>query len=260
MVAQPSLTNEVELTLEVSPSEPEDVHEGRPQRHGLPSHFACGSQHSGGSDHALRVRLVLIWINGAFGAGKTQVAFELQRRLSGAHVADPELAGFGLQKMLPSSHRADFQDMSQWRSVVIATLRQIDMTYEGPLIVPMTIVRTDYFDEIIGGLRNTGVEVRHYALIASRQTLRRRLRQRSGYLVGRTFGRDETWAMQQIDRCVGELESRRFALHVPTDEATIDEIVESIARDAELPLTAPRLSRPRYQLRRLAVGVRHIRL
>ncbi|NII70905.1 AAA family ATPase [Microbacterium ulmi] len=34
---------------------------------------------------------MLIWINGAFGAGKTHTAFELQRRLVGAHVADPEL-------------------------------------------------------------------------------------------------------------------------------------------------------------------------
>ncbi|MGN6415163.1 hypothetical protein [Flexivirga sp.] len=32
---------------------------------------------------------MLIWINGAFGAGKTQTAHELRRRLPEAQVADP---------------------------------------------------------------------------------------------------------------------------------------------------------------------------
>jgi adenylylsulfate kinase-like enzyme len=88
---------------------------------------------------------VLIWINGAFGAGKTQVAFELRRRLLNAHVADPELAGFGLQKMLPASQHDDFQDLPQWRAAVVATLEQIDATHDGPVLVPMSIVRDDYF-------------------------------------------------------------------------------------------------------------------
>lgn len=80
---------------------------------------------------------VLIWINGAFGSGKTQTAHELQRRVGSAHVADPELLGFALHKMLPAHERTDFQD---------------------------------YFDEIVGGLRERDVDVRHYTLSASAQT------------------------------------------------------------------------------------------
>jgi len=203
---------------------------------------------------------VLIWINGAFGAGKTQTAHELHRRLPDGHVADPELLGFALHKMLPPAQRSDFQDLPQWRAAVIATLHQIEATHDGPVIVPMSIVRDDYFDEIVGGLRARGMQVRHYALTATPQTLRRRLRQRKAYVIGRVLGREETWALQQIERCVATLAADRYARHVPTDDATIDQVVESIAHDAELTLTAPRLSPPRYQLRRLAVGVRHIRL
>jgi hypothetical protein len=143
---------------------------------------------------------------------------------------------------------------------VIATLQQIEATHDGPVIVPMSIVRDYYFNEIVGGLRTSGVEVRHYALTATPQTLRRRRRQRPAYVVGRVLGREETWAIQQIERCVATLAADRYASHVPTDDATIDEVVESIAHDADLTLTAPRLSPPRYPLRRLAVGVRHIRL
>jgi hypothetical protein len=202
---------------------------------------------------------VLIWINGAFGAGKTQVAFELRRRLLNAHVADPELPGFGLQKMLPTSQRADFQDLPQWRAAVVATLEQVDTTHDGPVLVPMSIVVDDYFDEIVGGLRARGVDVRHYALIASPETLRGRLRWRSAYVIARLVGRDETWATNQIDRCVTALAGDRYARHVPTDDVTVDDIVEFIASDACLTLSKPRLSPAQYQLYRLIVGVRHIR-
>jgi hypothetical protein len=202
---------------------------------------------------------VLIWINGAFGAGKTQTAHELLRRLPDAQVSDPELLGYALHKMLPAAQRTDFQDLPQWRAGVVATLQQADAGAAGPLIVPMTIVRDDYFDEIIGGLRAHGVDVRHYALTASRQTLETRLPQRLGYLGGRLVGRTETWAIAQIDRCVAALSGDRYATHLPKDDATVDEVVETIAREAGLTLTSPRLSGARYQLRRFAVGIRHIR-
>ena len=37
---------------------------------------------------------MIIWINGAFGAGKTQAAYELRRRAENAYVYDPENAGY----------------------------------------------------------------------------------------------------------------------------------------------------------------------
>ena len=32
---------------------------------------------------------MIIWLNGAFGAGKTQTAWELRRRMADAYVYDP---------------------------------------------------------------------------------------------------------------------------------------------------------------------------
>jgi gluconate kinase len=187
---------------------------------------------------------MLIWINGAFGSGKTLVAHELQRRLGAGHVSDPELIGIAMHKMLPGQTGHDFQDLPQWRSAVLLTLAQAELACEGPLIVPMTIVHDDYFDEIIGGLRTSGIHVRHYALTATRETLQARLRLRGGGRVLRQLlGRDETWAIQQIDRCVTALSGERYATHVPTDEQTPDEIVEAIAADAGLELGQPRAER-----------------
>jgi len=42
---------------------------------------------------------VLIWINGTFGVGKTQVVFGLRCELTGSDVVDPEMLRFGIQRM-----------------------------------------------------------------------------------------------------------------------------------------------------------------
>lgn len=83
---------------------------------------------------------MLIWINGAFGSGKTQTAFELHRRSPGSHVADPELIGFAIHRMLPAHARNDFQNRPQWRSAVVATLADAVAATDDPVLVPMTLV------------------------------------------------------------------------------------------------------------------------
>jgi len=67
--------------------------------------------------------------------------------------------------------------------------------------------------------------------------------------------RRETWAVQQIPRCVTALTQQRYATHVHTEQRTTDEVVEWIAGDAGLTLQAPRLAPWRYQLRRLEIGI-----
>jgi hypothetical protein len=202
---------------------------------------------------------MLIWINGAFGSGKTQTAFELRRRAPGTHVADPELLGFAIHRMLPAHARNDFQDRPQWRAAVVATLADAVAAHDGPVLVPMTLVDAAYFDEVMGGLAAAGVPTKHYALQASPATLERRLRTRGAYWLGRAVGRPETWGIQQIPRCVAALATERFAEHVPTDGRSIDDVVEDVAARAGIALAESRLSPARYQLRRAAVGVRHIR-
>jgi hypothetical protein len=203
---------------------------------------------------------MLIWLNGAFGVGKTQTAHELHRRLRAGHVADPELLGFAMHKMLPEQARGDFQDLPEWRAGVVATLQRTEAAHDGPVIVPMTVVCDKYFDEIVGGLRSEGIDLKHYALIATPETIRGRLRQRLASVYSRPYGRGETWAFAQIDRCVSALAADHYATQVPTDGRTVDEVVESVAAHAGLTLEKQRLTPARYQLRRLTVGARHIRL
>ncbi|WP_431278340.1 hypothetical protein [Leifsonia poae] len=101
------------------------------------------------------------------------------------------------------------------------------------------------------------MDVRHYALIASPETLLKRLSTRIAFI--RSGRRRETWAMQQIPRCVAALAQSRYATHVHTDDRTTDEVVEWIADNAGVKLAMPRLHPAKYQLRRLRIGLQHIR-
>ena len=194
---------------------------------------------------------MIVWINGTFGVGKTQTAHELRRRLGHGWVADPELVGFGLHRMLPRALRRDFQDEPAWRLGVRDALHRLDADGSAqPVIVPMTLVVDTYADEILGWLRAAGHDVRHVTLAASPETVRRRLRSR---------GRRDSWALWQLEEYCARLGEPRFARHVPTDGRSIDEVVEDVAGALGLPTARPRSRPPVAFLRRRAVQLRHLR-
>ncbi|MGZ9583710.1 AAA family ATPase [Paenibacillus marinisediminis] len=172
---------------------------------------------------------MIIWINGAFGAGKTQTAHELQRRVPNSFIYDPENAGFFLQKNIPTGIKLnDFQDYPLWREINYATLKYLNDHYDGTIIVPMTIVNPQYFDEIVGKLRREGVTVHHFALCATEEVLLKRLRSRGE-------GRN-TWPAQQIKRCIEGLSNPIFESHLDTDHMAIDDVVTHIASTLNISL------------------------
>ena len=199
--------------------------------------------------------LVIVWVNGAFGIGKSHTAAELVRRVPGAVLSDPEHAGFGLQRMQPKPLRTDFQDVAGWRVAVREVIAGVDADGRWPVVVvPMTIVDEGYFEDTVGWLRDHGHDVRHVALVATAETIRRRLRRRASNIVR------ETWALGQMERCTTALTSPVFATQVRTDGLGLDEVVEEVARVVGLDLGRPALPRWRQGPRRLIVGVGLIRL
>ncbi|MEV6099977.1 AAA family ATPase [Nocardia sp. NPDC051981] len=149
---------------------------------------------------------MLLWINGPFGGGKTQSAHELHRRLPGSVICDPEQVGYGLHRMLPAFMRGDFQDHASWRHGVFEILDLVLTEHDGTVIVPMTVVEPQYFAETVGRLREKGYEVRHFALLAERETVLNRLRDRG--LASRLYC--GSWASQIC--CGGENSSRWTSL------------------------------------------------
>ena len=124
--------------------------------------------------------MVIIWINGAFGSGKTQTAFELHRRLKPSYVYDPEKMGFAMRSMIPPDiAEDDFQSYPLWREFNYSMLSYLSDTYQGIIIVPMTITNDQYFHDIISRLRQDGRTIHHFTLLASKETLLKRLRTRA---------------------------------------------------------------------------------
>ncbi|MFE7560400.1 AAA family ATPase [Kitasatospora sp. NPDC057500] len=208
---------------------------------------------------------MLLWINGPFGGGKTQAAYELRRRLPGSVVCDPEEVGFGLHRMTPKQLRGDFQDLPAWRQGVFEVLDRTLAHHPGTVIVPMTVTEPSYFAETVGRLRERGHDVRHFALLAERAEVLRRLRERgfgrAAQLVG---GKDaplrrESFAVSRLDHCLERLSGDEFGEHVRTDGLSVAGVADRLAASAGLAL-APDTGGPlRARLRRAAVGVRHIR-
>jgi hypothetical protein len=208
---------------------------------------------------------MLVWINGPFGAGKTQTAHEIRRRLAGSIVCDPELLGFGLHRMMPPALRGDFQDLAAWRHGVHEVLDLVLKGSTGPVIVPMTIVEPMYFGETVGRLRAQGHDVRHFALLAERSTTLRRLRRRGlGHAVQLIAGKDvalraESFAVSKLDLCLERLQRPEFAEQLWTDHLTIAQVADHIAASAGLSLAPNSDSKLRRRLRGALIGARHIR-
>ncbi|GAU70405.1 Jag-like protein [Streptomyces sp. NBRC 110611] len=211
---------------------------------------------------------MLLWLNGPFGGGKTQTAYEIQRRLPGSVVCDPEHVGFGLHRtlrMLPPSLRRDFQDLRAWRQGVFEVLDLALTRYHGTVIAPMTVVEPVYFRETVGRLREHGHDVRHFALLADRETVLRRLRERGiGHLVGALAGkqtalRRESFAVSKLDLCLERLRAPEFAEHIRTDRISVPQVADHIAASAGLTLAPNTDGALHGRLRRAWTGVKHIR-
>jgi predicted kinase len=146
--------------------------------------------------------LVIIWINGAFRAGKTTLAEELHRRLPAAVVYNPEDVGIMLWKWMPPND--DFQDLPSWRELVVATALSLRRYHADTLIVPMSLIRDAYRAEILGGLAGAGEQVLHVFLEADIGVLRERLNARVD-MTGDTpeaIQSARQWALSRIDAAI----------------------------------------------------------
>ncbi|MCP3769713.1 MULTISPECIES: AAA family ATPase [unclassified Streptomyces] len=208
---------------------------------------------------------MLLWINGPFGGGKTQTAHEIRRRLPGSVVCDPEHVGFGLHRALPPELRDDFRDLASWRQGVVEVLDLALTRHEGVVIAPMTVTDPGHFAETVGRLRELGHDVRHFTLLAERETVLRRLRERGferflKYVRGKNAGpRGESWAVRQLDHCLERLGEPEFAEHLWTDRTTVPRTADRIAVLAGLTLRPHHEGPLRTRLRQAGVGIRHIR-
>ncbi|MET9605917.1 AAA family ATPase [Streptomyces sp. NPDC006512] len=144
---------------------------------------------------------MIVWVNGAFGSGKTTLVDELRTRWPEALVYDPETVGFLLRNMVEVP-TGDFQDLRLWRRQVAALAVGLVEEYRRPVLIPMTLVKPEYVAEIFGALEAAGIGLHHFFLDVSRDELEQRIE-------GRVFFPDDPereervrqWVKNRIEPC-----------------------------------------------------------
>jgi hypothetical protein len=118
---------------------------------------------------------MIVWINGAFGVGKTTTTTALVTALGDrARAWDPEYVGSMLTSQLPDVPVADFQDWPAWRKLVVATGAAIHEQTGQLLVAPQTVVIPEYVTEIFTGFAEVGIPTFHVVLDASPDVVRQR--------------------------------------------------------------------------------------
>jgi deoxyadenosine/deoxycytidine kinase len=164
---------------------------------------------------------MIVFINGAFGVGKTTVAERLEQQIPHSLLFDPEEVGYLLQKVLhPIEKPDDFQHYTMWRPLVVKTAQLLQETYQRTLIMPMTIWHIPYFEEVMGGLRKIEPNFYHFCLTAPVSVLHARLEQRGEEREG--------WAWMRAEWCHTAYQSPLFEQKIPTETATPEEITQKI--------------------------------
>jgi broad-specificity NMP kinase len=197
---------------------------------------------------------MIIWVNGAFGSGKTQTAFEINRRLKNSYVYDPENIGYFFRRNMPKEIiQGNFQDQLLWRTFNYEMIKNIYSKYNGDIIIPMTIYDKNYFEEIIGKLLKENIKIDHYILGASKETILKRLSKR--------HEKKESWAAKQIDICInGFNELKGKSIYIDTNELNIAEVVETIAKSSNIKLKEDNNIEIVKRIKRTIVQIKHIRL
>jgi AAA domain len=163
---------------------------------------------------------MIVFVNGAFGIGKSTVADLLVTRLPNSLLFDAEFVGYLLRRVIPASEQtSDFQDLPMWRILTVTTARLLREQYGWTLVMPMTIWHRPYFDEILGGLRAAGEDVHHFCLTATMPTLAARIRASNEAV---------EWRLAHAERCLTAFQSPTFATQIPTDSKTPEAIAEKI--------------------------------
>lgn len=152
---------------------------------------------------------MIVWLNGAFGVGKTMVARELVQLLPDARISDPERIGYVMRRTLWRGK--DYQDVHLWRR--LTRWQAARLSRGATAIVPMTVVRREVFDTVTEGARV-------FLLTASREALAER--------IARSPEAQE-WRAGNLDRCLAAIERGGLGEPVVTDDRSPVEVAREIA-------------------------------
>lgn len=168
--------------------------------------------------------MMIVWLNGTFGVGKTTAAAAVDR-WTDWRLFDPEHVGYLLQSNLRDIHHDDFQDLDPWRTLVPVVAGEILRFTPNPAMVAVqTVLREEYWRELRAGFDRQGLSVVHVLLDCARPELIRRIEQ------DEVEAQARDWRLDHVDR-FAEARSwliRAADLVVDTTERSVDEVATQI--------------------------------
>ena len=159
---------------------------------------------------------MIVWVNGAFGSGKTTLVEELRGRWPEALVFDPEVVGFVLREIVEVP-TGDFQDLRLWRRQVAEFVVGLVEECRRPVLVPMTLVNPAYVDEVFDAIGAAGITVHHFFIKVPEDVLVARID-------GRSFTPDDPAQDERVRRwCKGRIAACTAAVDtLPAETVFLD--------------------------------------
>ncbi|MDT0571095.1 AAA family ATPase [Streptomyces sp. DSM 3412] len=172
---------------------------------------------------------MIVWVNGAFGSGKSTLVEELRGRWPDALVFDPEVIGYVLREIVEVP-TGDFQDLRLWRRQVAGFLVGLAEEYRRrPVLVPMTLVNPDYVAEVFGAIEAARIPLHHFFLNVPKDVLITRID-------GRSFTPDapeqdervRRWCKDRIAACTAAADTLPAATVFLDGESSPGELAELV--------------------------------
>ena len=117
----------------------------------------------------------VLWLNGAFGVGKSTTAIHIAAGDPSWHLFDPEWVGYMLRANLHGFETEDFQDLPSWRTLVPKVAHEVASHTGRDLLAVQTVLRADYWRQLRAGMSAHGLGVLHVVLDAGEAALRQRI-------------------------------------------------------------------------------------
>ncbi len=166
---------------------------------------------------------MIIFLNGAFGVGKTTVAQLLVKHIPNSLLFDPEEVGFFLRKIVNEiDNPYDFQDLQMWRQLTYIVANLLKQTYGRTLIIPMCIWKKQYYNEICEELNKLDSILYNFCLTISEKELQKRLDKRD------ELPRVINWCLKQSPHCLKAFQSSHFGHKINTNSLAPDMVMKRI--------------------------------
>ena len=169
-------------------------------------------------------QVVIIWLNGAFGVGKTTTAALLTQKSGRLRVFDPESVGYMLRPNLTDYPVTDFQQWNPWRVLTPIVADELIRFSGQSLVAPQTVLEEVYWDELMLGLSERGHGVLHVLLEADEPTMRSRIEADDDLAVARQWRLDHLPNYAESRSWI----ARRADLTVDVSRLTADQVAARV--------------------------------